>query len=281
VRVVEDKSELLLLASSPVVTITANSSVYDAMRIMVSKGFRRLPVVDPETGVLVGIITATDILDFLTGGPRSRLLTEKYGGDLSKALGAPVSDIMVRDVVSVRVGEGLKTAVRTMVEKHVGGLPIVDEKGRAWAILTERDIVRSLAGRPSGYKVSELMSPDPVVAEPDETVAEAVRKVLSKGFRRLPLVGPKGELLGIITTMDILRHLVKAVEERRFGPEVLTAKLSDVATKEVITIGPDEDVGRAAELMWEHGIGALPVVEPGTGRLVGIITERDFFKLLR
>jgi acetoin utilization protein AcuB len=52
----------------------------------------------------------------------------------------------------------------------------------------------------------------------------------------------------------------------------------EIATKKVVTVEPHVDVGIAAKLMRENNIGALPVVSDG--KLVGIITERDFFKVI-
>jgi CBS domain-containing protein len=52
----------------------------------------------------------------------------------------------------------------------------------------------------------------------------------------------------------------------------------EIATKEVATISPEADVGQAAKIMREKNLGALPVVQ--NERLVGIITERDFFKII-
>ena len=261
---------VMALASSPVVSVTADSSILDALNLMVNKGFRRLPVVEPGTGKLVGIVTATDIVAYLGG--------ERPG--LPEAMRAPVSDIMTRDVVFTTTDASVEEAVRTMVEHNVGGLPVLDREGRLWAILTERDIVRSLAGRISGRKVSEFMTKEVVVAGPGETLAEGVEKMTSRGFRRLPIVGPEGQLLGMVTVMDILRKIASAVREGALKPGLFNEKLLDIAARELITVGPDDDVGRAAELMWEKGVGGLPVVEPGTGKLVGIITERDFFKML-
>lgn len=269
-RDLAEKPSVMALASSPVVSVTADSSVLDALNIMVSKGFRRLPVVEPKTGKLVGIVTATDVVAYLS--------RERSG--LPEAVRAPVSTIMTREVISTTTDASVEEAVRTMVEHNVGGLPVLDREGRPWAILTERDIVRSLAGRISGRKVSELMSKEVVVASPGETLAEGVEKMTSRGFRRLPIVGPEGRPLGMVTVMDILRKIASAAREGALRPGLFDEKLLDIAARELVTVGPDEDVGRAAELMWDKGVGGLPVVEPETGKLVGIITERDFFKML-
>jgi CBS domain-containing protein len=51
--------------------------------------------------------------------------------------------------------------------------------------------------------------------------------------------------------------------------------VSDLMTKNAISVTPDNKLSDAAHLMWEHDCGALPVIEPASGRVVGMITDRD------
>ena len=60
--------------------------------------------------------------------------------------------------------------------------------------------------------------------------------------------------------------------------QVLQTSVLEVTRKNVVTIEPNVDVGEAAKLLQDNDVGSLPVVE--NERLVGIITERDFFKLI-
>lgn len=60
---------------------------------------------------------------------------------------------------------------------------------------------------------------------------------------------------------------------------MLQTPILEIAAKDVATIGPRIDVGQAAKIMHEKNIGALPVVE--NEKLVGITTERDFFKIIK
>ena len=60
--------------------------------------------------------------------------------------------------------------------------------------------------------------------------------------------------------------------------QVLETPALEIASKDVSTVEPETDVGKAAKIMREKDIGAMPVVK--NGRLVGIFTERDFFKII-
>ena len=75
-------------------------------------------------------------------------------------------------------------------------------------------------------------------------------------------------------------HACKVFQHLQLGTidQVLQTPVIEAAVKDVVTVDRNVDVGEAAQLMWEKGIGALPVLE--NEKLIGIITERDFFKLI-
>jgi CBS domain-containing protein len=168
-----------------------------------------------------------------------------------------------------------------MTEKNLGGLPVVDDENRVKAIITERDIANMFADRISGIKVANLMSEKVITALPKTTIFEAEKTMTTQGFRRLPIISD-GKVIGIITTMDIIRffgsgEVFKYLQSGTII-QVLNTPALEIATKEVSTIEPNADVGQAAKIMRDKNIGAIPVVK--NERLMGIITERDFFKII-
>jgi len=271
----------MTIAKSPVITMAPTTPVYDGIQIMVKEGFRRIPIVDPGTKRLQGIITASDIIDYLGGGEKFRIIQREHAGNFFKAINEPVRHIMTREVFSVHTSVKISDAIDTMVENKVGGLPVVDGEGRVWAIITERDIITIFSGMISGAKVSDLMSRKVVTATPETSIFEAEKSMIRRGFRRLPIVS-KGKLVGVVTVMDILRFFGsgKVFQHLQSGTidQVLQTPITQIAVKDAVTVGRNVDVGEAAQLMWDMGVGALPVVE--NDKLVGIITERDFFKLI-
>jgi CBS domain-containing protein len=168
-----------------------------------------------------------------------------------------------------------------MKQQKLGGLPVVDDKNRVKAIITERDIANMFADRISGVTVAQLMSKKAVTALPKTTIFEAARTMTTRGFRRLPIIS-EDKVVGIITAMDIIRFFGsgKVFQYLKSGNinQVLNTPAFEIATKDVATIESNADVGQAAKIMQEKNIGALPVVEKE--KLVGIITERDFFKII-
>lgn len=275
------EGEILTIAKSPVVMIAPTTSIYDAVQKMAKEGFRRLPIANPGTKHLEGIATATDIIDYLGGGKKFEIIQQKYGGNFFKALNEPIRLIMTQKVVFIKTSAKIGEAIEKMKSSNLGGLPVVDEEGKIKAIVTERDIAVLFADRTSGVTVAQLMSERVVTALPKTTIFEAERTMTTQGFRRLPIVSD-GKVLGIVTAMDIIRFFGcgEAFRHLRSGTivQVLGTRALEIATKEVSTVEPGTDVGQAAKIMREKNIGAVPVVK--NGALVGILTERDFFKII-
>lgn len=269
------------IAKRPVVTMAPTTPVYDAVKIMAKEGFRRIPIVDPGTKRLRGIITATDIINFFGGGDKFQLIQRKHSGNFFKAINEPIQSTMAHDVVSVETTARISTALELMKKHKIGGLPVVDEDKCVWAIITERDIVSLFTSMISGVKVADLMTRKVVTATPSMSIFEAMKTMIEHGFRRLPIVTDK-KPIGMITARTILRFFGsgQVFKHLRSGTmaQVLQTSVLEAATKDVNVIKPNVDVSEAARTMREKDVGSLLVVE--NERLVGIITERDFFKLI-
>jgi CBS domain-containing protein len=118
---------------------------------------------------------------------------------------------MTKKVASVSSTAKISAAIELMTSTNLGGLPVVDEHNHVRAIITERDIAILFAERLSGVTVAQLMSEDVVTALSKTTIFEAERSMVTRGFRRLPIVSD-GRLVGIITTMDIIRFFGSSLE---------------------------------------------------------------------
>jgi CBS domain-containing protein len=275
------EGEILTVAKSPVIMVAPTTPIYDAIQKMAKEGFRRLPIANPGTKHLEGIVTATDIVDYLGGGQKFEIIQQKYGGNFFKALNEPIKLIMTQKPVSIRTSAKIGEAIEKMKQSDLGGLPVVDEKDCVKAIVTERDIAVLFADRTSGVTVAQLMSEKVVTALPKTTIFEAEKTMASLGFRRLPIVSD-GKVMGIVTAMDIIRFFGcgDVFKHLRSGTiiQVLGTPALEIASKSVWTVEPEMDVGQAAKVMREKDIGAVPVVKNRV--LVGILTERDFFKII-
>ena len=113
-------------------------------------------------------------------------------------------------------------------------------------------------------KVSEIMTPAAVTDRPDDTLAEAARKMWEQQTGSL-VVTEGDELIGIITERDILH----AVAQRARAAE---ARVRQWMTESVITIEPETTVDEAAKMMFDRNFRHLPVSKDG--RLLGIVSLR-------
>jgi len=271
----------MAIAKRPVVTASLMTSVYDVVRIMTREGFRRIPIVDVRTKVLQGIVTSTDIVDYFGGGEKFEIIKREFKGDFFKAMNEPVKFIMRTSPPAVQNVSTVRQAIGLMKQRGVGGLPVLDNAGRVLAIVTERDLLSLFEEKIEGVKVTDLMTKNVVTATDETSILEAARKMVKKSFRRLPILS-QGKLAGIITAMDIVRFFGsgEAFQCLRSGTilQVLQTPVLQIGTKKLVTISLNASVSAAAGTMKEKHVGALLVVDDE--KLVGILTERDFFKLV-
>jgi len=126
--------------------------------------------------------------------------------------------------------------------------------------------------------VRALMTGAPITLPPDISIFEARCLMDTKRIRHV-LVTRGGDLLGIVTDRDIRLNMPsQATSLSVWELNYLVAKVTvgEVMTRSVITIGPDLDAHDAAQIMVDHKIGALPVIDDG--QLVGIVTETDLLR---
>ncbi len=126
--------------------------------------------------------------------------------------------------------------------------------------------------------VRDLMTASPITVPRSTTVVDA-RALMAKSRIRHLLVVDDGRLAGIVTDRDIRLNLASpATSLSVWELNYLLARLTveQTMTSPVITIHPDRDAREAAQLMLEHKIGALPVIDGH--RLIGIITETDILR---
>jgi CBS domain-containing protein len=117
-----------------------------------------------------------------------------------------VSEFMASPVVTVAPGDTLEKASKLMADKQISCV-VVENSGKPVGILTERDINRFYSeGKPKDTKVEEVMSQPVEITTPDTNIEFVVRKMITKGIRRVPVV-KEGKLVGIVTESDIVKRL--------------------------------------------------------------------------
>jgi acetoin utilization protein AcuB len=126
--------------TSPAMTVTADTSFQDALKLMRDQKFRRIPVVDQE-GRLIGIVSERDLLH-ASPSPATSLSVWEVNYLLWKL---KVADIMTHHVITIAQDAPIEDAANLMVTRKIGGLPVVDSACRVVGVITETDIFKAFA----------------------------------------------------------------------------------------------------------------------------------------
>ncbi|MFQ5484024.1 MAG: CBS and ACT domain-containing protein [Desulfobacterales bacterium] len=117
-------------------------------------------------------------------------------------------------------------------------------------------------------KIRSLMTPDPITVSKKSSISEAIELMKINSIRHLPVVSDENILRGFVTLADLKQGLIPSM--------VADLTLSDLMIKDPITVDPDSDIELAAQLIYRHKIGGMPVVKKGM--VVGIITGTDILR---
>jgi len=201
------------------------------------------------------------------------------------------ADVMTRDVATVRAGATIEEAIRLMLERHISGLPVVDDRGRLVGIVTESDLLHRtelgtakerprwlafLLGpgklayeyvRANARKIEEIMTSEVVSVAPDTPLEDVVWLMDRHHVRRLPVVSA-GVPIGIISRADLIRALAKLLAERT------ETAASDTAIQKQI-------LAEIERQPWGRREGVVVTVNDGVVHLDGVIFDERERKALR
>lgn len=132
-----------------------------------------------------------------------------------------VGKVCKHQVVTVTPRTELIAAAKLMREKHVGFLVVVEPEstasyGRPVGVLTDRDIVVSVVAKgenPTQLIVGDIMNQGPAMIDEGESLEQALQTMRRMGVRRLPVLGPRGMLTGIISLDDVIDVLAREIGE--------------------------------------------------------------------
>ena len=275
----EQEGEIMAIATRDVISVPPTQSIMAAVGLMTECGFRRLPVTDAGTGKLRGIVTSGDIINFMGGGDKYQLVQVRHNGNLIAAVNESVLSIMTQQLATLDHDARISDAVKIIVGRKIGGLPIVDTEGVLAGIVTERDLLAVLGSERSPLHVEDVMSQSLRVTAPDCPIGTVTRDMTKHRFRRLPVVSDD-VLYGIVTATDIMRYL----GSREVFSRMTTGNVSEVTglpvrnliAGELFTTTPGMTINEVAREMLSRNIGALPVIEDS--RLIGLVTEFDLVR---
>lgn len=147
-----------------------------------------------------------------------------------------VAEVMTPNPITVKPQTPLSEAIKIIAQKRISGLPVVDDNGNLVGVLSETDLMWQESGadmppyfmfldsviyleNPARYEkelhkalgqtVGEVMSDKPVTIKPNQLLPQAARLLHEKNIRRLPVVDEDGQVIGILTSGDIIRTMAE------------------------------------------------------------------------
>lgn len=200
------------------------------------------------------------------------------GGDIDRYLG----------IIAERCGRG-RTGSRWALDS-LGAMGNKGTKDQRMTALVRAMQARQESGEPvhtwdladtgefdgwkeSYVKVRQFMTTDLFTVHPEDVVDLAASLMDWRHIRHVPVEDNDGDLVGLVSHRTLLRLVGQGMR----GTERTPVAVKDIMISNPITVRPDTPTLEAIELMREHRIGSLPVVEDG--KLVGIITERDLIRV--
>lgn len=162
--------------------------------------------------------------------------------DPSRIRGTSIQNVMVREIITVRSSETVRTAWPSLMEKGISGAPVIDEDGGLVGILSQTDVYRSIIERI--YEARALR--------------EATAQKIDEEAQR------KDEI-------RVMSLALRAVMDCPVNSLIPT-------DQKVFQLGPLDSLERAIRMMAEHNVNRLPIVKEG--KVVGIITRQDVIWVL-
>lgn len=175
-----------------------------------------------------------------------------------------VKRAMSKNVVSVSVPGNREKALILMRQENRSVLPVIKEgTNKLVGLLARSDLI----GNPDEDQIAMLMSRDLVTVSPDEDIEEAARRMIDNQVRRVPVVNDDEELVGIITSFDLVSQALANLD--------ISSPVEDYMITTVPTTWTGTPLNVAFETMNQFGLKSVLALND-QAKLAGILTETDF-----
>ncbi|MFO0745150.1 MAG: CBS domain-containing protein [Myxococcota bacterium] len=130
-------------------------------------------------------------------------------------------------------------------------------------------------------RAAEVMTRQLVTVKPKDTVAEAIGRLYDNDIRHLPVVD-HGRLVGMLSDRDLRPIPIATLEqlEGQTDPEQALdrRRVADIMSGDLVSVDPDTDIDEIITIMIEQKVGAVPVVDLHTDKLIGIVSYVDVLR---
>lgn len=126
-----------------------------------------------------------------------------------QAMNVPVSEVMNRQVISIRQDISCRRAIGFFLKNHVASLPVTNTEGQVIGIISETDLISPAS---LGQKVNDVLTREVVTLREASLLGAAVRLFQSKGLRYIPVIDADRRLIGVVGRRDILAYYMKVLD---------------------------------------------------------------------
>jgi CBS domain-containing protein len=216
-----------------------------------------------------------------------------------------VRDVMTPEPKSVLATTPLRDVAGILLPSIFSGLPVVDELSRPIGLITQGDLIRkgglpfrlglleesdrnhrdSLLDQLAQLHAFEIMTSPVITIGQDRPLSDAVDLMLVKGVKRLPVVDATGQLVGMISRLEIFRTVMREAPDwndfRSQRIEVQHLKnVKDILRRDTLTVLPETSLDEVIRVIDRNDIQRMAVVDKD-GLLQGLITDRDMLRFFK
>ena len=204
-----------------------------------------------------------------------------------KALSPKVAETIIEDAP-------ISSAIKTLAEKEIGSLIVVNNQNKVTGIFTERDIITRIALKAVDIKtaqISTVMTQNPEILKENTSIARALYMMSSGGYRHLIIQNKEGETVKVLSVKDFISFFYKSIAKKHVGPETPSMVDDNLVDEffndniDVLTpstpasVQEKSTVEHFLKVLKSHKIGSAIVLDQYDA-ISGIITERDYIKEL-
>lgn len=245
-------------------TVAPDDTIGDALGKMKTHDVHELPVLERKK--LLGVVTLRELMRRKNLPPTTKVST------------------VLQVPPEITPDTPLPEAAEKLISSGFRAIPVAKGKPLV-GIVSRSDLVRALVETKAleGVRVRDFMTPSPQAVGENDSVERAVQIMQSLGERSVPVVDKNRHLKGVVGMKDIVELFARPKVREQYGEragreEKVLLEIQSVMRYPPITIGPDADAHRAAELMSKNHISSVIVTE--NEEPVGIITTQDMMQFL-
>ncbi len=258
-----------VMTTSPV-TVDVGDSVSDAIATIRRHRVKELPVL--SKGVPVGLVSYTSFIE-----------------RRSVPINAKVSSIML-PVSKVKEDDSVLDIAELLVATGIRGAPVM-RGNRLVGFVSRSDLIKLMPSISELrlLKARDIMTAEPQSVTPDESISKAQVIMEDLNEKALPVIGDGGRLVGVVGMTEIMdtvwspkgdmpQRSPKPPRKVFDGRTRAQIKVGSVMTRNVVSVSPDDTLGRIVDLMLDRGLSTLFVTDED--RLVGVVDQADLMSQL-